>query len=337
MSSILEISPFVRGVLEQNHFELIRVLRYGPRFICLEVRSGDRRGMFKMVLPEAERGPHNTPPGYVWTEFERIDKLERRLLKEALFLQFFSQQLGEAGFEPQIIALSETSPVWSLRTFIDERPMSAWDSNFIFSPRFYRSITPRQVIDFFIKLHSLSDRLPESLTDYIKDFTSTLTNQSRFERSVERARLMPAFRGAADRLQAAFAAAAPHYSDYEPVITQYEPYSCHLFLVHDKVSLIDWENVGWGHALQDVSVLWMRCFDDPEWQAEYVRLLEAEGYFKGHGRLYWESELLIQSFANHQYFAEGGPIGGPDYDQRAIAFFQATISNILATSEYFKA
>ncbi len=336
MQATNELSPFVLNVLKENHFELLSVLRYGPRFICLTVKSGERKGMFKMVLPESERGERNTPPGYKWTEFERIDLLERRLLKEALFLQFFSQQLGEAGFEPQIIAMSDVSPVWSLRTYISERPMSAWDSNFVFSPRFYQAVSPRQAVDFFHKLHSLSGQLPQSLEDMIQAFTSTLTNESRFERSVERAQTMPEFRQSADHLAEQFAAAKPRYENYRKVITQYEPYSCHVFLVHDKVSLIDWENVGWGHALQDLSVLWMRCFDDPEWQAEYVEILEEYGYFEGDGRLYWESELLVQSFANHQYFADGGPIGAPEYDKRAVQFFVDTIQGVLGSSNHFK-
>jgi hypothetical protein len=101
------------------------------------------------------------------------------------------------------------------------------------------------------------------------------------------------------------------------------------------MGLIDWENVGWGHALQDLSVLWMRCFTQPEWQAEYVRLLEEHGYFEGNGRLFWESELLIQAFANHQYFYGGGPIGTPEYDEAGIKFFERVIHGIMAESEYF--
>jgi hypothetical protein len=337
MPALSELSPFVLNILDQNHFTPVRVLRYGPRFICLEVRSGERRGMFKMVLPVSERTAAIAPPDYKWTEYERVDLLEKRLLKEALFLQFFSQQLGGSGFEPQIIALSETSPVWSLRTYIDSRPMSAWDSNFIFSQRFYKQVTPRQAVDFFHKLHRLSDDIPQSLADLVKVFTSTLVNTSRFDRSVKRAATMPQFAAAAERLRECFAAATPRYRDYRRVITQYEPYSCHLFVVDGKLGLIDWENVGWGHPLQDLSVLWMRCFEAPEWQSEYVRVMEEYGYFEGNGRLFWESELLIQSFANHQYFADGGPVGTPEYDQRGSEFFVTTIEQILTTSDYFKA
>jgi hypothetical protein len=337
MPQLSELSPFVLKVLKDNHFKPVEVLRYGPRFICLVVKTGNRIGMFKMVLPVDERTPANTPPDYKWTEFEAIEALERRLLKEALFLQFFSQQLGEAGFEPQIIALSEGTPVWSVRTFIKERPMSAWDSNFILSPRFYQHVTPRQAVEFFHKLHQLSPAVPQSLTEYIKAFVSTLTNSNRFERSVARAKAMPEFAGLADHLAERFAAVQPRYADYTRVITQYEPYGCHLFLVNGKLGLIDWENIGWGHPLQDLSVLWMRCFDDPEWQAEYIRVMDEYGYFEGNGRLYWESELIIQGFANHQYFSEGGPIGNLDYDQRAIRFFADTIRQTIQNSDVFRA
>lgn len=336
MPELAELSPFVRHTLEKNNLVPLRVLRYGPRFVCIHVQNGKQEGMFKMVLPLSERGPHNTPDGYTWTDHDNISVLERRLLKEALFLQYFSKHLGPDGFEPQIQALSVESPVWSLRTYIANKTMSAWDSNFIFSQRFYAEVEPHQVIDFFRHMHRVSDSIPEPLSDMISEFVSTLTNKNRFERSVERAKQMPQFAQYAKKLESKFASYADNYSDYQPVVTQYEPYSCHLFVVNGKVSLIDWENVGWGHTMQDLSVLWMRCFDAPKWQDEYVKLLESYGYFEGNGRLYWESELLIQSFANHQYFAEGGPIGNAEYDERAVKFFSSTIDKILSESEYFK-
>ncbi len=336
MPELTELSPYVRQVLTDNSFEPIRVLRYGPRFVCIHVKASGKDGLFKMVLPLDERGPHNTPDGYTWTDHDNIGVLEKRLLKEALFLQYLSNHLSEGGFEPRIHALSETSPVWSLRSYIAERTMSAWDSNFIFSQRFYEEVNPSQVVDFFRHMHGLSDDLPEPLTQIISEFVSTLTNASRFERSVSRALQMPKFAPVAKALENKFASYESNYGDYKKVITQYEPYSCHLFVVNDKVSLIDWENVGWGHNLQDLSVLWMRCFEKPEWQEKFVSLLEEHGYFEGNGRLFWETELLIQSFANHEYFAEGGPIGNKDYDKRAIDFFSQTIDTILSTSKYFK-
>ena len=336
MPELSELSPYVHQILEDNNLVPLRVLRYGPRFVCIHTRNGEQEGMFKMVLPLNERGPHNTPEGYAWTDHDNISVLERRLLKEALFLQYFSQALGPDGFEPQIQALSDESPVWSLRTYIAERTMSAWDSNFIFSQRFYTDVEPHQVIDFFRHMHRLSNDLPATLTEMITEFDSTLKNASRFERSVDRAKQIPQFVQYASKLEELFSSFEPRYADFKPVVTQYEPYSCHLFVVNGKVSLIDWENVGWGHSMQDLSVLWMRCFDAPQWQAEYVKLLEAYGYFEGNGRLYWESELLIQSFANHQYFAEGGPIGNADYDERAVKFFSGTIEKILSESDYFK-
>ena len=331
------ISPAVQSILDQNHFELVRILRYGPRFICLKVRSGDRVGMFKMALPVAERSPQLAPPGYTWTEHEEILILEQRLLKEALFLQFFSQQLGGAGFEPQVIALSDTSPVWSLRTYIAEQPLTVDNSDFRFDQRFFELVTPRQAVDFFRKLHELSDRLPQSLTDLIMPYTSALTNPMRFERSLSRAEAMPQFKSQAAHLGRRFQELVPEYDNYRRVITQYEPYSCHLFVVNGKIGLIDWENVGWGHALQDLSVLWMRCFEQPDWQADYLEVLREYGYFGGNGQLFWDSELLIQSFANHQYFKTTDHIGTPEYDAAALTFFEHTIERILGHSPYFKA
>lgn len=336
MHTLNQISPFVQNVLDENNFTPVSLLRYGPRFVGAVVRHGDTEGFFKMVLPLEERAKMQTGD-YRWTEYDDRERLERRLIKEALFLQFFSQELGGAGFEPQIIALSETTPVWSLRTFISEKTMSAWNSDFVFSPRFFETFTPRQCIEFFHRLHEVSDIIPANLSEIISEFRSTLLNPSRFERTVERMRELPAFADKADHLKEAFERVQPRYSDYKKVVTHYEPYPPHIFSSQGQMGLIDWENVGWGHQLQDLAVLYMRCSAKPEWQAEYLKVMEEFGYFEGNGRLFWESEMLIQGLANHKYFAEGGPIGTEEYDKNAIAFFTKTVGDILAHSEYFKA
>lgn len=335
MPELSELSPYVRQVLDDNHLEPKRLLRYGPRYVCLVVTSGEVEGFFKMVLPIEER-VKVSPPGYRWTHFDEPEVLEQRLLKESLFLQFFSQQIGEAGALPQIIALSDTSPVWSLRTFIHERTMSAWNSDFVFSPRFFRQITPHQAVEFFARLHEMSEILPHNLVEMVQDFRSTLVNTSRFERTAERAREMPAYRGLADALEARFYEYLPQYEDYRPVIAHYEPYPPHIYNIDGHMGLIDWENVGWAHPLQDLSVLYMRCLAEPDWQAKYMREMNQAGYFQGQGQLFWESELLIQAFANHRYFAEGGPIGTPEFDKKAMAFFTQTIDDVLENGQFFR-
>lgn len=336
MPEIRELSPYVRQVLAENHFEPKQLLRYGPRYVCMVVKSGDREGFFKMVLPIEER-QKVSPKDYIWTEYDYTDRLEQRLLKEALFLQFFSQQIGGAGFEPQMIAFSDTSPVWSLRNFIHERTMSAWNSDFVLSPRFFTAIAPRQAADFFAKLHQVSSILPQNLAELIAEVKSTLTNERRFHGTAERAAQLPQFAAAADGLLQKFTGYLPRYRDYQPVLTHYEPYAPHIFSKDGQMGLIDWENIGWGHCMQDFSVLYMRCFMEPDWQAEYLQAIEELGYFEGNGRLYWDSEILIQGMANHKYFADGGPIGTKQYDQKAISFFTRSIEDILARSPYFKA
>jgi hypothetical protein len=334
MLNLSSLSPYVREVLAENHLEPVQLLRYGPRFICCVVRQGAKEGFFKMVLPlEERRNIANTD--YIWTEYDEGPLLERRLIKEALFLQFFSRHLDSYGFRPHIIALSDTSPVWSLRTFINERTMSAWDSDFIFSQRFFDTFTPRQTIDFFVRIHNLSLEVPDNMRILIADFISTLLNPNRFERSIERLREIPSLSHYADQLNERFNAAKPRYADYRHVITHYEPYAPHIYSSAGQMGLIDWENVGWGHQLQDLSVLYMRCGSRPDWQAEYVEILEEYGYFKGNGRLFWESELIIQSLANHKYFMEGGPIGTPEYDKESIKFFESTVASIMKNSEFF--
>jgi hypothetical protein len=336
MSELNELSPYVRSVLIENNLEPIQVLRYGPRFVGIVVERDGVEGFFKMVLPLEER-QLLASSDYIWTEYDEGPRLERRLIKEALFLQFFAQKLANHSFQPDIITLSETSPVWSLRTYIHERTMSAWNSDFVFSPRFFETFTPREAIDFFVRMHDLTPEIPNNLQAIVAEFVSTLQNPNRFSRSVDRMREIPAFLEYATHIEERFSSAEARYADYRRVITHYEPYPPHIFASKGEMGLIDWENVGWGHQLQDLSVLYMRCAARPDWQAEYIAILEEYGYFSGNGRLFWESELLIQALANHRWFEEGGPIGTPEYDQHALAFFESTISEILTKSEYFKA
>lgn len=335
MPKLDELSPNIISLLKDNDFKPIKLLRYGPRYICVMVDASGQVGLFKMALPESERKADHIPKGYVLTDHDSVAELNKRILKEARFLEFFTTKLGASNFEPRVIAYSKKDPVWSLRVYLNEDTMSAWDSDFILSQRFYDTITPRQAIDFFHTLHRLSDELSQDLADLIQNYVSTLTAKHRFVRTANQARRIERYRDRADQILERFQSLAPRYSDYKKVITQYEPYAPHIFLVNGHMSLIDWENIGWGHPLQDLSVLWMRCFERPEWQAEYIRLLEGYGYFEGNGRLFWDSELLIQGLANYDYFSKE-PIGTPDYDRRAMSFFSDTIDHILDNSTDLK-
>ena len=330
MLKLPDLSPAVRRVLDENHFQLIETLAYGPRFVCAIVRSGALNGMFKMVLPQEER--HR--PNYVWTVDDSAENLEGRIMKEALFLQYFSQQLGAHSFEPQIIAISEASPAWSLRTYIDKPSMSAWDSTFVFRREFYDEVTPGQVFNFFHRIHELSSSLPESLSDLLPDYVP-FTLRGRFKEAYKAADKL-GFADQAEHINACLDRSKRAYDNYERVISHYEPYSCHLFVDGHKLAFIDWENVGWGHKLMDLSIFWMRMFDNPEWQNGLYRELEQAGYLRGKGLQYWHNELLMQSFANLNHLKYGGTFGTPGFTERAKAFFTQTIEDILSTSPYFQ-
>lgn len=329
------LSPFVTRLLSDNNFELLQVMRYGPRFACLEVRAGNRTGLLKLVLPDAER-IYFTPKNYVWTDDDQTAVLEARLLKETLFLQFFSQEFGPGGFEPELIALSEQSPVWSLRTYINEPSMSAWDSSFVFRKDFYNQVQPQQVVRFFHGLHQLSSKLPEPLRRLAIDYVP-LTLSGRFKEAAVIARAQPKFRDYAAQISTSLERSRPAYQAFERVITHYEPYSCHLFVVRGRIALIDWENVGWGHPLHDLSIFWMRMIDNAAWRDEFEAQIDARGYFRGSGRLFWDNELMMQSLANLNHLHYGGQFGTPAFTKRAIAFFEATIQRLLNESPYFKA
>ncbi len=334
MNNLAQLSPVVRQVLADNHLKPLSVLRYGPRFVCIKVAMGKDIGMFKMMLPQDERATA-APADFFWTEHEEPARLEHRLVKEARFLQYFAGQLKPEGLEPQVLAVSDQAPVWSIRRFVDGPSMAVDDSNFVFTSSFYHQVSPRQMVDFFRSLHQASANLPQPLTHLIDGEVSELCNPVRLGHIIERMEQMPPFAHLTEHLRDRLAQAAPAYSDYQPVIAQYEPYPCHLFMVNGRISLIDWENVSWAHPLQDLSIVWMRSFDNPAWQAEYSKIIKEYGYFKGHGQLYWDSELILQALANYRHFSINGPIGTADYDRRALAFFTQTINQTMAHSPYF--
>ena len=111
-------------------------------------------------------------------------------------------------------------------------------------------------------------------------------------------------------------------------ISHCEPYGVHLFRHGDSLALIDCENVALWNKLHDLSMIWIRAFEDPIWQSNLYRAIEAEGYLEGDNALIWKAEIVMQCASNYIYFKYHSP-DSIEYREAAKTFLMQTIKATL--------
>lgn len=319
------ISEYVQSILNDNHFTVVKVLRYGPRFATIKVEHQGKDGLFKIALPRSEQQMFR-PADYYWTFHDTTIELEKRLIREAFTLQYLSQEISRQ-FEPQIIAVNTSSPAWSLRTYVKDVGYEMGVSYHAFRKSFYENISPRDMVQFFNHLHVLSDDLPESVRSLMTP-RSDLDNERKQRQQLALAycQSTASLQSYHDDIQRCFAEADAVRPGSRLVITHGEPYAPHFFGQHAHIGLIDWENAHLYDPTLDLSILYPRLFTNPPWQLQFKAAVAVLGYFDDYGQLQWNSSLLYECIYQHQWLNAGNTLFGPTYDQQALEYFSKTIA-----------
>jgi thiamine kinase-like enzyme len=321
------LSPYVQKVLDDNNFSLTEVLRYGPRFACLLVECNGSQGFFKMSLPLEEQRLHR-PDDYFWTPHDNMDELDRRLIREAIVLEYLTTEMN-GDFEPKIIATSQESPVWSLRTFIKTPGYEVGDSNFMFDERFYIEQSPQSLMNFFLRLRDTSDNMPESLRAQLIPQTSYREEyRNRFNRVLEFARKSNEFEPYVETIASKFDVIFDP-ANTSSVLSHGEPYPPHFFAHNGTLGLIDWENAQFREPIYDLATVYLRLFPNPTWQAEFLEEITTNGYFENGALAVWDAYILYSSLFHYQWVSEGKSLGTEAFGNAASKYFKATILRIV--------
>jgi hypothetical protein len=325
----LTLSPYVQNIVDQTGLEVVSIVRYGPRYACLQVVKADEQGFLKIALPTYEQELFREPH-YHWTEHDLPTHLDARLVKEAMVLDHLSAPPNGPHTAMKMLGLNTDPPVWSMRTFLTHSSMSLNGSDFAFSPHFYEQVSASRLFGYFKAIHDLAPATPKPLYQYfvyygVHDYVEML-----FSRIAHQAQEMPAYLEQLDVIKRRFTLMA-NQPGPRPVMAHGEAYPPHFYDVEGELLLIDWENATWNNRHADLAAVYIRAFPHPDWQAALVDTMTQAGYMDEQGIAEWHVELLAQCFANHEYFRNYGPIVDASYQALGLAYFEKTINDILRT------
>ena len=304
----------IKRIITAYQLTVLDVYRNGPRFFVAACQMGDRRVIFKMCFKSPKTDPF---PNH-------------GLKKEALLLSYFSQRdprffQGRTG---RIYAYGLIGRRWYIREQLSGEVQNIKDSNFIFKPSFFTAGTIRWYTTFFGRVHRLSHRFPPHLrrvyTGHNLETNMALIGWYKLPQLIDSPQII-------ERTQRFLLERSRIFDTNQNALTHYEPYASHFFKHGpNKFFIIDWENVDWGTAAHDLSVLWCRGRLHPAWQKALLRSFYRQTLFKKH---FWELftvEVLLQSINNIDYFILTTNPTEKKYAVKALPFFRKVVLNILA-------
>lgn len=121
--------------------------------------------------------------------------------------------------------------------------------------------------------------------------------------------------------------AGPIYNKYnKKTVTHHEFYGSQIVSSSKTLMLTDWENVGWGHPLRDFMTMWIRAFEHPAWQANFLEafkksLAVPEEEFEA----LFGVEKILQNFGNIVHFSQTKLPSEVARKEKALAFFRGCV------------
>jgi hypothetical protein len=291
-----------------EHLRLLQVHRDGPRFFCAALTDGARRFQLKAVLAEGAEddganGLH-TPTAHLRVEMEAVRFLTTHLPEdESIAPRFIS-----GGLEP--------SP-WYASECLDGRWLGLEASPFFYDLEALPATAPASIFDSLVKLQCLTSEanIPASILDArrarkrdanIHAGVAFLASQS--ERSLE------AVTGAVAEARAT--------KDALPLVLCHgEAYPPHLFSDGGTIKLIDWENARLDDSYVDHAAVWLRAFELPDWQEEYLAFVRRQEGFSRDG---WTATVFLMALDNYRYLSQDDRMPMPRR-KRAIEFCKRVV------------
>ena len=294
------LPPVVARLLAERGWRHQAVYRHGPRYWVGQITGHDPTdpaapGILKLVLDDTR-----------WlnpaTQQER--STSDQLLAEAEILRHWSnpkRRLGEGGWPGRVAATTArwhahgAEPVaWSVRSMLPGSSYELGASPIRFRPDFFTEARIAQLISFVRSYQHPAEQFQGDLPHLPgPDYWNP---EMRLE-AVSLHYPVPALADMAPAIRRFVRDEAVLYNRQPPLLSHFEVYPSHLFDTDGRLSLIDWENVGFGNSLTDFVPVWLRAFDQPDWQRAYyeqIRVAAQIGSAAEFDRL-WQLETLLQA------------------------------------------
>lgn len=304
----------LKRIIDEYDLEVLQVFRNGPRFFVALCQMGVHQVIFKTCFNPLRADPF---PNH-------------GLKKEILALRYFSTRPHQqfTGLTPRVFWYGLGSRRWYIREHLVGQPQNVPGSNFIFLESFFTPESIDWFVRFFGQIHRLSRWLPPSLRHvYVSHNLKTnmdligwykLPHLIDFPHITERVRY---FLSSHEQL----------FDNHQRVLTHYEPYASHFFKCdRGTFFVIDWENIDFGTAAHDLSVLWARGALHPYWQHALLKKFYRQTAFKKHFWDLFEIEALLHSINNIDYFLLTSHPAEKRLRPKLLPFFRRMVIRIIS-------
>ncbi len=236
------------------------------------------------------------------TPFERDKKHEQTLLdehlhREALFLK------DAPGYLSLHLPALYNDGVWEGRSWYliewvnPGKPQCSESSDFLMLDTFF---TPGNLKWVLVVLGGLRRFSLELSNDLRADLAKTAYELSSYRQLLEPQGRKFFEKRVWEKITDFLDAAEPVYNRFNSTtVTHHEFYGSQILSSNESYKICDWENVGWGHPLRDFANLWIRSFQHPYWQKEFLARFRAQaGLEEREFEVLFGVEKILQNFGN---------------------------------------
>lgn len=269
----------------------LEVYRDGPRFYCAWVSDGESEFQIKDVVhnPEVNNNHDNlnSPSAHLITEIEM-----------ARFLDSKAADIPQIA--PHLILANVEGEPWYTSEHLREGWLGMDVSPFFYNLENLRAVDPASVFNGIEVLQQLSD--DPDVPDWLTREDRAQTNNPNVSTSAI-SYLSERSECEAEKITRAYVKALEVRKQQPRVLKHGEVYPPHIFVQEgdEHAQFIDWENASLGDPYSDHTAVWLRAFEEPEWQEKYYELVSSQESFDQDG---WNASVFLTAFGNFQYLAE---------------------------------
>lgn len=277
----------IKRILALHNLKIEKVTRNGPRFFVAICQRGKERFIFKTCI--------------YTKSFDHLTN--SKFAKEVLFLFFLKDQDKKYHFlnqsTPTIYDGSIRGRTWYLREYIDGQIQNIGSGTVRFKPSFFTDSTQQWILRFYKELARIKpSELPADLADLVKaqsNLKKTIYYISLGKKYIFKHFDEKKYKEIISHLRPK----EKFYNSARRALAHHEPYAPHFIKRKSgRFVLIDWENLGPSHPVNDISMIWMRCANHPKWQAKLLSEFRKQWPDPRSYNEIWQVKILIQSLFN---------------------------------------
>lgn len=275
----------IKQTLTDEGFEISKKIKFGARYYIAKGLYSNNKALFKTCIY-----PHS---------YDHLTN--QKFSREVLFLDFLSKSKFKIVKQtaPHIYASSTKTRVWYIREYISGKVQNINGGNIRYKKDFFTPKSLRWTLDTLFDLHRIKgNHLPADFKKLLYA-PQTLKYLWRFiEPYLDYVEHTLRIKGSGKQIKELFNQHAAVYKGTPRVLAHQELYAPHVIDVHGQFKIIDWENVGWASILKDAVTIWIRAYQNPQWQKKLYGEFQKRYQSYKHFDELWTATVLVQCVFN---------------------------------------